>query len=346
MIMGFVLVLLVSGTVSAFASVEFNSYVPINGYRITPTFKFSKTILIDYPDGGKIQNELSGKAFAVEFFGDSDNNTSIKSFMQQLNTQIGSGKKNPISLVDLSMTYQAIVRGNDKQASIDYVVTLKPIFVNYVLGQVDANAPSMLDMSWMGLDVKEPITIATIPYGDMEINFPLGLMQNQLPAVYDILKGTPAEDVLNKNLINSMSLVDYPIEKWDVLYDPAYVLNEDAGPEYAGQKAAVTAFAYGQNNLNQELPKLAKTIDFTTDAKYSITITEKPSSGTIDVEGQAKGSTIQGMPVISTSMFPVHAGAIVTGPWWSGTQGVILWFAVAGSGMIIFWALYFARFKE
>ena len=199
---GFVVMLLVSGQMTAFASVELNSYVPISGYRITPTFTFSKNVLIDYPDGSKIQNELSGKNFAVEFFGDSDNNTSIKSFMQQLDTQIASDKKNPVSVVYLSVTYQAIIRGDNTRTSIDYTITLKPILTNYVLEQGSADAPTILDMSWMGFDVKEPVVITTPQYGDLEINYPLGLVKNQFPGVYDILKGTPAEDVLNENLMN------------------------------------------------------------------------------------------------------------------------------------------------
>jgi hypothetical protein len=344
---GFVVMLLVSGQMTAFASVELNSYVPISGYRITPTFTFSKNVLIDYPDGSKIQNELSGKNFAVEFFGDSDNNTSIKSFMQQLDTQIASDKKNPVSVVYLSVTYQAIIRGDNTRTSIDYTITLKPILTNYVLEQGSADAPTILDMSWMGFDVKEPVVITTPQYGDLEINYPLGLVKNQFPGVYDILKGTPAEDVLNENLMNSIPLVDYSIDKWNTLYDPAFVLTEDAGSEYAGQHTQVTGFAYGQNDLYSNVSKLeTQKIDFIADAKYSLTVTEKPSSGTVDVEGHANGNVVQGIPTISTQTLTRLPSAVASSPWWSGTQGVILWLAIAGAGMVIFWALYFARNRE
>ena len=80
-----------------------------------------------------------------------------------------------------------------------------------------------------------------------------------------------------------------------------YTLDDTAGHEYAGQKAAVTGFAYGPNDLYQVYikPKI-NSIDFTVDSKYRITTIDKPSSATLDVQGHATGYPIQGEPAIST----------------------------------------------
>ncbi len=106
--------------------------------------------------------------------------------------------------------------------------------------------------------MKGPVVISTQQYGDLDINSPLGVIQKQLPDVYNILNGTPAEAPLSANLIDASPLVGYPIDKWNTLFDPAYTLSETAGYGYAGQKVAVTGFAYGQSDLYQGSLKTRK----------------------------------------------------------------------------------------
>lgn len=280
--------------------------MPIDEHPIIPTFKFSKSILIDYPSGSILQKELSGRTITVEFSGDSHKNPTIRSFMQQLNADIANERRSSSGITNLSMYYETIIHGNDKQATFDYLVTLQPTLVTYVLNAGGADVPTILDVSWMGFVIRDPVIISTSQYGDLEINSPFGVIQNQLPVVYDVLKGMPQEDILKTNLIDASPLVDEPIDKWDTIFDPSYTLDDTAGHEYNGQKVAVTGFGYGQHDLYQVLlkPKMAS-IDFTADSKYHLTIIEKPSSAILDVEGHATGYLIQGEPVISTSTLTV-----------------------------------------
>ncbi|WP_166289854.1 hypothetical protein, partial [Candidatus Nitrosotalea sp. FS] len=102
-------------------------------------------------------------------------------------------------------------------------------------------------------------------------------------------------------MLDANPLVDYPIEQWNSLFDPAYTLDDVAGSNYVGQKVPITGFAYGQSGMYQGSLKPKTTdLDFTADSKYHIATIEKTSMGTIDVEGHANGYSIQGMPAIST----------------------------------------------
>ena len=331
-------------TQNAFASVDLNAYMAINGHPVAPVFKFSKTIYIDYPSGSVLQKELNGKNVTIEFTDDSDHNPSIGSFVQQLNTDITDERRSSSKVTNLTMHYEAIIHGNDKQASIDYIVTLKPTLDSYVINS-EIDKTTVLDASWIGFSIKAPVVITTESIGALDINSLLGIIENQLPVVYDELNGTPAENALNTSLLDANPLVAYPIDSWNTLYDPSYTLDDVAGSGYVGQKIAVTGFAYGQHDLMQStLQPKSTTIDFATDSKYRLTIIDKTSTGTIDVEGHANGYFVQGMPAISTTAFvstccasPIHWYDDV--PWW-------MWVSICVSAIISFWIFYFRRFKE
>ncbi|MDC8451603.1 MAG: hypothetical protein LV477_01690 [Candidatus Nitrosotalea sp.] len=344
---GFVTGLLVMGTTSAFASVELHTYMPIDGHPITPIFKFSKTILIDYPSGSTLQKELSGRTFTVEFSDDSDKNPTIRSFMQQLNADIANERRSSSSVTNLSIQYETIIHGDDKQATFDYLVTLQPTLVTYVLNAGNTDTPTVLDVSWMGFVIRDPVVIATSQYGNLEINSPLGVIQNQLPVIYEVLKGISQENVLKTNLIDASPLVGDPIDQWNTIFDPMYTLDDTAGHEYAGQKAAVTAFAYGPTDLYQVYikPKI-NSMNFTADSKYHITTIDKPSSATLDVQGHATGYPIQGEPAISTliltsgNKFWSYAGNDVI-----GLSNIAL-YAITGSIVLIIGVIFWWNYKK
>src|SRR6476661_706763 len=83
-----ILSLLFFGKISPiWATVDFNAYLPIEGTPITPEFKFTKNVAIEYPNGGKLKDTLMGKNMTLSFTDTSDNNTSIKAFMEDINTE-------------------------------------------------------------------------------------------------------------------------------------------------------------------------------------------------------------------------------------------------------------------
>ncbi|CUR51459.1 exported protein of unknown function [Nitrosotalea devaniterrae] len=308
-----ILGLLVLGTVSPiFATVDFNAYLPMAGTPITPEFKFTKNVAIDYSGGGKLKDLLNGKNMTVSFSDTSDNNTSIKAFMENINTEFATDRKTTATISSLKLDYQVQINGDDKGATIDYKITLTPTLNGYLLSKGEGTVPTVFDISWMGFKMTGPVVISS-KLGDLDINSPLGIIQNQLPDVYTVLKGTAAETTLQSNLIDASALVSYPIEKWNSLFDPAYTLSDAVGYGYGGQKVAVTGFAYGQSDLYQGSLKPQDTdVDFTADAKYHLTVIERASSGTIDADGHANGYEVQGDPAISTTSGASTSGGTTT----------------------------------
>ncbi|MEO9277696.1 MAG: hypothetical protein ABI340_07985 [Nitrososphaera sp.] len=230
-----------SYVIPAFASVELDAYLPINGVPVTPDFKFHRTITLDYPDGGKLKEILSGKNFTTGFTEDSDKNPTVKSFMQQLNTELA--KKTPVTITHLTVSYQVVVLGNDKQASFDYTITLKPTITGYVLNSGNDLTPTALDASWIEFSLKEPVVI--LSSYETEINYPENFIKNVFPDVYGVLYQTDAEKIFGRNMIDSNSLQNIPIDNWDSLFDPSYTLTDTAGSLSQGKQVPATTFSYG-----------------------------------------------------------------------------------------------------
>jgi hypothetical protein len=311
--------LVICGAVSpVWATVDFKAYLPMEGTPITPEFTFTKNIVIDYSSGGKLRDALMGKNTTVQFSDTSNNNTSVKSLMDAINSDFIAERKSNAVISNLRLDYQVKINGGDKNATFDYMIKLVPTVNNYTVYKGSGSAPTTFDISWIGFDIKNPIYVTTKQYGELEINSPLGVIKSQLPDVYNLLKGTHAENTLNLNLLDASANVKYPIDKWDSLFDPNYILPDSTGYGYAGKKVGVTEFSFGPNNMYQVYWKpVTNTTDFTIDSKYHMTVIEEQSFGTIIAAGHAIGQMVQNYPVISTTALVPSQGSQIE-------QGLIL----------------------
>ncbi len=340
--------LLVFGTVSPiWGTVNFNAYLPIVGNPINPTYNFEKSIFINYPAGSKLQSLLQGKNMTISFTDDANSNPDIKTFMQQINTDIASNEHSTAVLTNLVVNYQVYINGYSDHASFDYRIVLAPTVTNYILSAGGGSTPTTIDASWIAFNANNPVTITTKQYGPLEINYPIGVIQSQLPDVYNAIKDTDALKVLQQpNLIDATGLYrQQPLDKWDSLFDPAYTLAETAGYGYKGQKIAVTTFSSGVSGaISGQLKVNNVDMDFTgTDGtKYHISTKEQADGGTINVEGHANPNLVQGGWTFSTTAQAVTNVSITT----AGGISTMTIYAMAGFAAVIAGAVFWWSNKK
>ncbi len=360
-----IIAVLAFGMVPAWAYVDLDAYLPASGDPVTPEFKFDKTYQIDYSNGGKLKDALYGRNLTVTCFANSSSNPAVKQLMEEINTQILSSKS-AVSVTNLGLFYMFNLRGTPKYAVMDHLLTLTPTITGYLLNGGHGKTPSTLDASWMSFAINDPLVIdakncrymqinpplnttKNIP-SDMEINYPLNTIKNVLPSVYDIVSNTPGEDIFdqafNQNLIDSTPLLQTPLDKWDSLFDPAYVLTGTAGPSISkGEKVGATAFStgFGWTSLIPSPPNNVNT-DFVADTKYHIsTVAHPDASGTINVEGHANANQVSGGWTFVTVTqgftccpYPVH---------WYDNVPAWAWVGISSGAVIGFWIFYFRRSK-
>ncbi|MGI0102262.1 MAG: hypothetical protein ACREA7_06670 [Nitrosotalea sp.] len=335
--------LILFGAISpSFATVNFNADIPIAGGSINPTYDFEKSFYINYPDGSKLQSILQGKNMTITFTDSSTNDPALKTFMEQINTDIASNEHSAAIMTDLTVNYQMLVNGYSDHASFDYKVILTPTITGYVLNKASGDIPETLDASWIAFNASAPVTITTSQYGPIEINYPIDSIQSQLPDLYNALKGTDAYDVFSHpNFMDATGLFSQqPLNKWDSLFDPSYTLSETAGYGYKGQKVAVTTLSSGQSDLSAGSLKVHNIDeDFTGSdgVKYHISTKEQTDAGTINIEGHANPNQVQGGWTLATT---VNAATGVTTTTAAGTSTMLVYGLAGGAAVIaagIFW---------
>jgi hypothetical protein len=330
--------LLIFGSISPiWATSDLSVYLSASDTPTQSTFKFLESAFIEYPNGGKLKDLLVGKNYTISFT-ENSNNTSVQGLMHQLNTALTRDQKSPVIITDLTVRYTAILVGDDKSASIDYNLQLIPTLTSYVIKKGDNdNDPTIIDAAWMGLTIKDPVIIKTAQYGDVEINTPISFVKKIVPDVYSNIQGTKAEDALKNNLIDASSILQEPIDQWNHLFDPAFIISETSSFGYKGQKVAITTYAMGQSGLDSGSQKPTQNmIDFSTDANYKLTTIQHASSATVNIEGHAVTTSVGGTPAFGTT--PRSAGE---NPSNGLPVGVIYGMAIFGvvvAGGVLFWS--------
>jgi len=194
--------------------------------RINPnsdesTFKVSyiKTVFIEYPNGGKIFDELRAQEWTISGTADSTN-PGVQNLINVLNSKITSdGSQAQIS--DLDVTYTFHLKGRNLGTAVDYKLVLEGTLTNYIISKDQIK--TLIDLGWRGLTATGEIVIDGV-----EINHPISVLRDKEPAVYNILSGTEAEEILSKNLIDANYILEQPMTNWHFLFDPTGI-NVDAG---------------------------------------------------------------------------------------------------------------------
>ncbi|MDE1839999.1 MAG: hypothetical protein KGH87_08785 [Thaumarchaeota archaeon] len=322
---------------SAWASVSLSAYLPSSGESIAAHFKFEKWIVIRYPNGGKLRSLLEDKNMNVSFTENSDNNTNVRQLLQQLNSNLLVNKTTAAHFTNLTLNYKTTVQGYQDHADIDFSITLSPTLKNYVMNRTDDAAT--LGMSWITPVIPNPVVIHSQQFGDLEVNYPMNLIKNQIPEVYDILNGTAANIVLRQELINATTL-GKSFGSWEKLFDPAYVLTRSCECNQVGQIAPLTTFSVGGTAPAGGWPE--NDTKFTADTDYYMGTIHDFIGPDVKVEGLASTHIDGDKWIISTTKV-TRSDWIAVKPWYS------LWWVdstIGAVAVIVAWFFLFCRFKE
>jgi hypothetical protein len=175
-------------------------------------------VFVEYPNGGKIFDELHAQEWTISGTADSTN-PDVQNLIGVLNSKITrDGSQAQIS--DLDVTYNFHLKGRNLGTAVDYKLVLEGTLTNYIISKDQTK--TLIDLGWRGLTAIDEIVIDGV-----EINHPISVLRDKEPAVYNILSGTEAEEILSKNLIDANFILEQPMTNWHFLFDPTGI-NVDA----------------------------------------------------------------------------------------------------------------------
>ena len=311
--------IVLAGFVVPVNAVELNAILSTTSTSAQPSFQFERTYVIDYPNGGNLENLLNGKNVTMTYHVDPSDPVK-KAVLNSLNQQISQGLGSAANITDVDITYEAMLYSSNSETHVDYKITFIPTVSNYVLRKATSDSAAILDVQWMGLSINGTIMVNIPNYGSFDLNSPIDFIKMQSPDLYNKLQGTAAENLFDDPLMASNDLLLDPISQWQHLFDPAYTLVDTNILGYKGQKIVVSTYSTGESNISEgRMLPTVKDADLKLDVDYLVSYTERASLASIQIDGYVAVTNInqieyfgsspqapQGSGISSTGDYPVQ----------------------------------------
>lgn len=262
------------------------------------SYHYQKTIFIEYPNGGKLFDELHQKEWTLSGTADATN-PGVQKLIASLNQKIqNDGSHAKIS--DLNITYDIHLKGRNLNTSIDYKITIKGTLTDYVITKDQVR--TLVDLGWRAIGTNDPVVI-----DDVEINFPISALKLQEPEAYSILAGTQADSILSKPLMNADFILEQPMTNWHFLFDPTGI-NVDAGT--FGLNKAISGFVVSSWTMGESSLREGRQVERTfsaevvADKTYQVRSVQSADQGNIAAIGFGALDILDGLEIAGLTPTP------------------------------------------
>ena len=287
-------ILIVGTSASAFGA-QMNAQINPNSDQSFFKVNYQKTVFIEYPQGGNLFDELHTKEWTLGGTADSTN-PGVQNLITALNNKlVRDGSHAKIS--DLDVIYEIHLKGRNLGTSIDYKVIIDGTLTDYVISKDQTK--TLVDMGWRGMSTDEQITIDGV-----EINKPISAIMAQEPAVYNVLQGTEAEQILSTSLINADFILQQPMTNYHFLFDPTGI-NVDAsgfGLDESISGFVVSHWTMGESSLREgrQVERVFEA-EVVADKTYVIRSVQSADAANISAIGFGALDSLDGVEIIGVT---------------------------------------------
>jgi hypothetical protein len=249
-----------------------------------------RTITLQYPAGSSIAQELDGQNHRVEFSlngtATEQNNTGMSTLIAALNRAFVQADS-PVQASQAAVSYSGVLRGGPTSTVISYRVDLQPTLERFVLQSGEGGqGDHVVDLEWRGITINEPLVVNAPDLGQININYPIGLLQSLYPSLAQKFESTQAREIFDEPILNFADF-NAPMTSWHVLFDPVGAYGGSVGLEGTGGANALSVYSLGESSLREgahgiEEKDATATID---GANVNVHSTTPPPSGQIQIAG-------------------------------------------------------------
>jgi hypothetical protein len=289
---GILAALLISSFVyQAFAADLAASLVPDRD-RSDASYIGVRTVTMEYPAGSSIAQELDGKRERIQFTlngtATGQDGTGMSGLIGAMNRGLVQADS-PVQVSQANVSYTGVLRGGPTSTVISYKVELKPTLERFVLQRGEgAGSGHLIDLEWRGIVVSEPLVVNAPDVGQININYPIGLLQVLNPTLAQKLENSQAREIFDQPILNFEDF-NAPMSSWHVLFDPVGAYGGSVGLTETEGANALSVYSLGESSLRegahtaQEMDASA-TID---GGQVNVHSTSPPPSGQIQIVGYA-----------------------------------------------------------
>ncbi len=247
----------------------------------------ARTLTLEYPAGSSLAQVLNGQNQRVEFSlngtATEQNNTGMSGVIAALNRAFVQAQS-PVQASQAAVSYTGVLKGGPTSTLISYRVELQPTLEKFVLQSGDAG--QVVDLEWRRIVINEPLVVNAPDVGQININYPTGLLQVLYPSLAQSFENTQAKEVLDEPILNFNDF-STPMSSWHVLFDPVGAYGSSVGLSGTGGAKALTVYSLGESSLREGAHGIEeKTASATIDGvNVNGKSTTPPPSGQIQIAG-------------------------------------------------------------
>lgn len=287
---GILAVLLISVFVTQAYAADLSSALDPGTDSGQASFVGARTVTLEYPAGSPLAQELNGQTQRVEFSlngtATDQNNTGMSELIAALNRAFVEAES-PVQASQAEVSYSGVVRGGPTSTVISYRIDIRPTLESIVLPTGESGqAAQVVDLEWRGIVINEPLVVNAPDVGQININYPIGLLQALYPDVAQKFENTPARDILYQPILN-LEAFNTPMSSWHFLFDPVGAYGGAVGLEGTGGANVLSIYSLGESSLREgthtiEEQEATATVD---GANVNVQATTPPPSGQIQIAG-------------------------------------------------------------
>jgi hypothetical protein len=287
---GILAVLLISVFVTQAYAADLSSALDPGTDSGQASFIGARTVTLEYPAGSPLAQQLNGQTQRVEFSlngtATDQNNTGMSELIAALNRAFIEAQS-PVQASQAEVTYSGVVRGGPTSAVISYRVDIRPTLESIVLPTGESGqGAQVVDLEWRGIVINEPLVVNAPDVGQININYPIGLLQALYPDVAQKFENSQARDILNQPILN-LEAFNTPMSSWHFLFDPVGAYGGSVGLEGTGGANVLSIYSLGESSLREgthtiEEQEVTATVD---GANVNVQATTPPPSGQIQIAG-------------------------------------------------------------
>jgi hypothetical protein len=243
------IVLLASFASQAFAAQMTGILVPSLD-DAKPVFTGIRFITLKYEPASPLSKMLNGKSEHITF-NLKGTEPGMSNIISAFNQAIATQKQSPVRVINASLSYSADLIGQPDGAQLSYKVDFKPTISKYVL---DKNSPqgTVVDLDWRSVVINGPMVVNAPKYGNVNVNYPIGLLQITHPDLAQKLLSSQASAIMKDSLFNFQT-IGVPMDRWHFLFDPTGSVAGAAGSGYVeqGGAKAVSVYSLGESSFRE-----------------------------------------------------------------------------------------------
>ena len=247
-------IVLISGFVSQAFAADMRAFLVPDRDRSEASFIGVRNVELRYPDGSSLAQALNGQRNSVKF---ELNGTATEGVLAAIN-QAFANAGSPVQASSVVVVYQASLRGNPTNALLSYKVEIKPTMEQFVLQRGEGGQSGhLVDLEWRGITVEGPLVVDAPQYGEMSINYPIGLLTATHPDIAAKLESSAAE-VLQDPILNFEEF-GTPLANWHFLFDPVGAYGGSVGLQGTEGARVLSVYSFGESSLREGAHQIKET---------------------------------------------------------------------------------------